>query len=122
MWDDLAPFWESEQNANIRESGCVKASEQNTNIMESGCHTNIKESERVDNFYIRPQVDRQPSLWPDDVVKAITPPSLPHAPLLNYNVMAMGWEWQKGAYDVNSVWGGIDKKYIPWDHLASACI
>ena len=115
MWDP-ADVVASGQDANIRESGCVKA---------SGCHTNVKESECVDYFYIPFQVvtDQQANLWPDYVVKAIDPPqSLPHSPLLNYNVMAAGWDWRKRAYEVNSVRGGMDEQYIPWDNLASACI
>ena len=91
-------------------------------VKASRCHTNIKESECVDYFCIPLPMGQQPSLWPEYVVKAITPPSLPHSPLLNYNVMAVGWDWRKRAYEVNSVRGGMDEQYIPWDHLASACI
>lgn len=71
-------------------------------------------------FYIpRAMMERPANLWPDDMIDVKPTPGLPLSPLINYNVMAIGWDWTTMSYHKSSIAAGMDESVTPKDCLAS---
>ena len=69
-------------------------------------------------FYIPHWMMKQPaSLWPNDMINVERTPGLPSSPLINYSIMAIGWDSTNKAYHPSSITN--NRSHIPTDRLAS---